>query len=47
MNELNACVADGGCNYGPSEEGWGRARRPVINVSWNAGSNRVNAMLAL
>ena len=27
---------DGGCNgYKPSDEGWGRGRRPVINVSWD------------
>ncbi len=26
----------GGCNdYMPSDEGWGRGRRPVINVSWD------------
>jgi len=32
----DACVADGGCNgYKPSDQGWGRGRRPVINVSWN------------
>src|SRR5499427_5824309 len=36
FEEWNACVADGGCNgYTPSDEGWGRGRRPVINVSWN------------
>jgi formylglycine-generating enzyme required for sulfatase activity len=34
--EWDACVADGGCNgYRPPDEGWGRGRRPVINVSWN------------
>jgi formylglycine-generating enzyme required for sulfatase activity len=34
--EWDACVADGGCNgYRPSDEGWGRGRRPVINVNWN------------
>jgi formylglycine-generating enzyme required for sulfatase activity len=34
--EWDACVADGGCNgYKPGEEGWGRDRRPVINVSWH------------
>ena len=36
FEEWNACVADGGCNgYTPSDEGWGRGRRPVINVSWD------------
>jgi len=30
----DACVADGGCSgYRPSDEGWGRAARPVINVN--------------
>jgi formylglycine-generating enzyme required for sulfatase activity len=33
--EWDACVADGGCDgHRPSDEGWGRGRRPVINVSW-------------
>jgi formylglycine-generating enzyme required for sulfatase activity len=36
FDEWGACVADGGCNgYKPSDEGWGRGRRPVINVSWD------------
>jgi len=35
FDEWDACVADGGCGgYAPSDEGWGRGRRPVINVSW-------------
>ena len=34
--EWDACVADGGCGgYQPSDNGWGRGSRPVINVSWN------------
>jgi hypothetical protein len=34
--EWDACVAVGGCNgYRPDDEGWGRDRRPVINVSWD------------
>jgi formylglycine-generating enzyme required for sulfatase activity len=32
--EWDACVAGGGCNHKPSDQGWGRGRRPVINVSW-------------
>ena len=33
--EWDACVADGECNgYSPGDEGWGRGKRPVINVSW-------------
>ena len=36
FDEWDACVADGGCNgYLPPDQGWGRGRRPVINVSWN------------
>lgn len=35
FDEWDACVAAGGCNrYRPGDEGWGRGRRPVINVSW-------------
>ncbi len=33
--EWDACVAAGGCNdYQPADQGWGRERHPVINVSW-------------
>ena len=36
FSEWDACVADGGCGgYRPSDRGWGRGNRPVINVSWN------------
>ena len=34
FDEWDACVAGGGCPYRPKDEGWGRGRRPVINVSW-------------
>jgi formylglycine-generating enzyme required for sulfatase activity len=33
--EWDACVAARGCSHTPRDEGWGRGRRPVINVSWN------------
>jgi formylglycine-generating enzyme required for sulfatase activity len=34
--EWDACAADAGCkNKQPSDEGWGRGRHPVVNVSWN------------
>ena len=34
--DWDACVDGGGCDgYLPDDEGWGRARRPVINVSWH------------
>jgi formylglycine-generating enzyme required for sulfatase activity len=36
FKEWDACVADGGCGgYQPSDNGWGRGNRPVINVSWD------------
>jgi formylglycine-generating enzyme required for sulfatase activity len=52
FEQWDACVADGGCNaYRPSDKGWGRGRRPVINVSWDdanayvGGSGRKPASL--
>jgi formylglycine-generating enzyme required for sulfatase activity len=36
FDEWDACVADGGCNgYKPDDHGWGRGRRPVIDVAWD------------
>ena len=36
FTEWDACVAAGGCNgYRADDKGWGRGRRPAINVSWN------------
>jgi len=36
FDQWDACAADSGCNgYKPSDEGWGRGRLPVINVSWD------------
>ena len=32
--EWDACVSAGGCRHRPDDEGWGRDRRPVINVNW-------------
>jgi formylglycine-generating enzyme required for sulfatase activity len=35
FDEWSACLSEGGCNgYVPSDQGWGRAWQPVINVSW-------------
>ena len=40
--EWDACIAAGGCGgYRPEDEGWGRGRRPVINVSWNDAKSYV------
>jgi formylglycine-generating enzyme required for sulfatase activity len=35
FDEWDACVDAGGCRHRPGDEGWGRGRRPVINVSWD------------
>ena len=36
FEEWDACVSGGGCGgYRPDDRGWGRGRRPVINVSWD------------
>lgn len=35
FDQWDACLADGGCNlYRPADAGWGRGRRPVINVHY-------------
>jgi formylglycine-generating enzyme required for sulfatase activity len=35
FDEWDACVKNGGCNgYRPEDEGWGRGKRPVVNLSW-------------
>lgn len=35
--EWDSCATAGGCrsNPRPADQGWGRGRRPVVNVSWN------------
>lgn len=36
FDEWDACVTDGGCNgHRPNDQGWGRGKRPVINVNWD------------
>ena len=36
FDEWEACVKAGGCDGDqPDDLGWGRGRRPVVNVSWN------------
>jgi formylglycine-generating enzyme required for sulfatase activity len=35
FDEWDACAAEGGCRRDVSDSGWGRGRRPVINVSWD------------
>jgi len=42
FEEWDACVADGGCDaYRPDDQGWGRGKRPVTNISWNDAANYV------
>jgi formylglycine-generating enzyme required for sulfatase activity len=35
FEEWDACVAAGDCKHRPDDNGWGRGRRPVIDVSWD------------
>ena len=35
FEEWDACRRSQGCTGNPDDEGWGRGRRPVINVSWH------------
>lgn len=34
FDQWDACVRESGCSHNPGDQGWGRGRRPVINVSW-------------
>ena len=35
FDEWDACVAEGDCAPVADDNGWGRGRRPVINVTWH------------
>jgi formylglycine-generating enzyme required for sulfatase activity len=35
FDQWAACVADRACKGGQDDHGWGRGKRPVINVSWD------------
>jgi formylglycine-generating enzyme required for sulfatase activity len=39
--QWDACVAEGSCAHKAGDEGWGRGRRPVINVSWHDATSFV------
>jgi formylglycine-generating enzyme required for sulfatase activity len=41
FDEWETCVANGYCPQ-PQDEGWGRGRRPVVNVSWYAAEAYVH-----
>lgn len=32
--EWDQCTREGGCSHRPQDRGWGRDKRPVVNVSW-------------
>jgi formylglycine-generating enzyme required for sulfatase activity len=34
FDEWDACVEAGGCKSRPEDRGWGRGKRPVIDVNW-------------
>ena len=34
FDQWKACHADGGCGHDPDDHGWGRGRRPVVNVTF-------------
>jgi formylglycine-generating enzyme required for sulfatase activity len=35
FDQWDACVRESGCTHKPDDQGWGRGRQPVINVSWD------------
>lgn len=35
FDEWDACVGEAGCSTKVEDKGWGRGRRPVINVAWH------------
>ena len=39
--EWDTCQEVGGCQHRPDDEGWGRASRPVMNVSWDDAKSYV------
>ncbi len=42
FEQWEQCRLDGGCRANPSDGGFGRASRPVINVTWNDAMEFVN-----
>jgi len=40
FDDWDKCVSDGGCSgHKPNDKGWGRGKRPVIDVSFNDAKN--------
>lgn len=48
FQEWDACMADGGCAapWEQDQPGWGRGRRPVIQVDWNEAQTYVRWLAA-
>src|SRR5262249_21898500 len=47
FDEWDACVGLGGCRHRPYDNNWGRASRPVINVSWDDAQEYVAWLSAI
>jgi formylglycine-generating enzyme required for sulfatase activity len=47
FDQWDACVAHGGCRHNASDNGWGRANRPVIDVNWDDAKEYVAWMSKL
>jgi formylglycine-generating enzyme required for sulfatase activity len=43
FDEWDACLKNGGCDgYRPDDQGWGRGKRPAVNLSWENAKDYVN-----
>lgn len=43
FEQWDTCYANHGCNaYFPSDQGWSRGKRPVINVSWDDAQSYIH-----
>jgi formylglycine-generating enzyme required for sulfatase activity len=46
FDEWDACIDVGVCRHRPDDSGWGRGKRPVIDVSWNDAKEYVKWLAA-